>query len=86
MPSDQMVRYWQGKEENDETSVSEYIAATLKANMQALCDLAYDKERDEKVKQKFYHDQKDKERTSWYYLDWKKLTKYTFNGTDLFPM
>ena len=26
MPLDQMVRYWQGKEENDECSVSEYIA------------------------------------------------------------
>ena len=62
MPLDQMVRYWQGKEENDESSVSEYIA-TLKANMQVVRDLAYDKERDEKVKQKFYHDQKAKERT-----------------------
>ena len=57
MPLDQMVRYWQGKEENDESSVSEYIA-TLKANMQVVRDLAYDKERDEKVKQKFYHDKK----------------------------
>ena len=62
MPLDQMVRYWQGKEENDESSVSEYIA-TLKANMQIVRDLAHDKERDEKVKQKFYHDQKAKERT-----------------------
>ena len=59
---DQMIRYWQGKEENDESSVSEYIA-TLKANMQVVRDLAYDKERDEKMKQKFYHDQKAKERT-----------------------
>ena len=33
MSLDQMVRYWQGKEENDESSVSEYIA-TFKANMQ----------------------------------------------------
>ena len=41
-----MVRHWQGKEENDESSVSEYIA-TLKANMQEVRDLAYDKERDE---------------------------------------
>ena len=41
MPLDQMVRYWQGKEENDESSVSEYIA-TLKANMQVVRDLAYD--------------------------------------------
>ena len=32
MPLDQMVRYWQCKEENDESSVSEYIA-TLQANM-----------------------------------------------------
>ena len=47
---------------NDESSVSEYIA-TLKANMQVVRDLAYDKERDEKVKQKLYHDQKAKERT-----------------------
>ena len=59
---DQMVRYWQGKEENDESCVSEYIA-TPKANMQVVRDLAYDKERDEKMKQKFYHDQKIKERT-----------------------
>ena len=42
--------------------MSEYIA-TLKANMQVVRDLAYDKERDEKVKQKFYHDQMAKERT-----------------------
>ena len=35
MPLDQMVRYWQGKEENDESSVSEYIA-TLNANMQVV--------------------------------------------------
>ena len=31
--------------------------------MQVVQDLAYDKERDEKMKQKFYHDQKTKERT-----------------------
>ena len=37
MPLDQMVRYWQGKEENDGSSVSEYIA-TLKANMQVVRD------------------------------------------------
>ena len=37
MPLDQMVRYWQGKEENDESSVSEYIAI-LKENMQAVQD------------------------------------------------
>ena len=48
MPLDQMVRYCQGKEENDESSVSGYIA-TIKANMQVVRDLAYD--RDEKVKQ-----------------------------------
>ena len=35
MPLDQMVRYWQGKEENDESSVSEYIA-TLRASMQVV--------------------------------------------------
>ena len=62
MTLDQMVRYWQGKEENDESSVNESIV-TLKANMQVVRDLTYDKERDEKVKQKFYHDQKPKERT-----------------------
>ena len=50
MPLDQMVRYWQGKEENDKSNVSEYTK--LKANMQVVRDLAYDKERDEKVKRK----------------------------------
>ena len=59
--------------------------------MQVVRDLAYDKERDEKVKQKFYHDQKAKER-SFTVGDFvlvfrlKKLTNYTINGKDLFPL
>ena len=89
MPLDPMVRYWQGKEENDESSVSEHIA-TLKANIQVVRDLAYDKERDGKVKQKFYHDQKAKERTSTvgdFVLVFRlgKLTNYTINGAP-FPI
>ena len=55
MPLDQMVRYWKGKETNDETGVVDFIQ-TLKANMEVVRDLAYEREREEKEKQKYYHD------------------------------
>ena len=61
MPLDQMVRYWKGKETNDETGVVEFIQ-TLKANMEAVRDLAYERESEEKEKQKHYHDLTAKDR------------------------
>ena len=38
MPLDKMVRYWQGKEERNECSTTEYIA-TLKTNMKLVRDI-----------------------------------------------
>ena len=61
MPLDQMVRYWKGKETNDETGVVEFIQ-TLKANMEVVRDLAYERESEEKEKQKHYHDLTAKDR------------------------
>ena len=57
MPLDQMVRYWQGKEERNESSTTEFIA-TLKANMKLLRDMANEREIKEKAMQKVYHDRK----------------------------
>ena len=66
MPLDQMVRYWKGKgkgkEKENESGVTEYIQ-TLRANMQIIRDLAYEKEVEEKVKQKHNYDLKTKNRT-----------------------
>ena len=61
MPLDQMVRYWKGKETNDETGVVEFIQ-TLKANMEVVRDLAYERESEEKEKKKHYHDLTAKDR------------------------
>ena len=61
MPLEQMVRYWKGKETNDETGVVEFIQ-TLKANMEVVRDLAYERESEEKEKQKHYHDLTGKDR------------------------
>ena len=61
MPLDQMVRYWKGKETNNETGVVEFIQ-TLKANMEVVRDLAYERESEEKEKQKHYHDLTAKDR------------------------
>ena len=60
MPLDQLVRFWKGKEEDDSINVSEYVHM-LRANMELVRDLAYEKEKREKVKQKSYYDQKTKE-------------------------
>ena len=57
MPLDQMVRYWRGKEEQGQNTTIEFVE-TLKANMQVVRDLAYEKEIKEKESQKFYHDRK----------------------------
>ena len=57
MPLDQMVRYWRGKEEQGRNTTIEFVE-TLKANMQVVRDLAYEKEIKEKESQKFYHDRK----------------------------
>ena len=56
-PLDQMVRYWRGKEEQGQNTTIEFVE-TLKANMQVVRDLAYEKEIKEKESQKFYHDRK----------------------------
>ena len=49
MPLDQLVRYWKGKEEEDSSSMSGNIH-TLKANMEVVSDMAYEREKKEKVK------------------------------------
>ena len=55
MPLDQMVCYWKGKEEENESAVKEYVQ-TLRANMQVARDLAYEREVREKAKHKKYYD------------------------------
>ena len=62
MPFDQLVRFWKGKEGEDASSASEYVQ-TLQANIELVWDLAYEKERSKKVKQKGYYDQKARERS-----------------------
>ena len=57
MPLDQLVRFWKGKEGEDANSTSEYVQ-NLRANIELVQDLAYEKEMSEKVKQKGYYDQK----------------------------
>ena len=57
MPPDQMVRYWRGKEEQGQNTTIEFVE-TLKANIQVVRDLAYEKEIKEKESQKFSHDRK----------------------------
>ena len=56
-PLDQMVRYFQGKEQRNEYSTTEYIA-TLKANMKLVRDISNERVIKEKEMQKFYHDRK----------------------------
>ena len=60
MPLDQLVRYWRGKDEEDESSVSRYIH-TLRANIELVQELAYEREKGEKVKQKEHYDKKARE-------------------------
>ena len=62
MPLNQMVHYWKGKEKENKSGVTEYIQ-TLRVNMQIIRDLAYEKEVEEKVKQKQYYDLKTKDQT-----------------------
>ena len=49
MSLDQMVRYWRGMEEQGQNTTIEFVE-TLKANMQVVRDLAYEKEIKEKRK------------------------------------
>ena len=49
MTLDQLVRFWKGKEGEDASSTSEYVK-TLRANIELVRDLAYEKEMSEKVK------------------------------------
>ena len=51
MPSDQLLRYWKGKEKEYENSVSEYLH-TLEANMDLVREMANEREKKEKMKQK----------------------------------
>ena len=52
---------WKGKETNDETGVVGFIQ-TLKANMEVVRDLAYERESEEKEKKQHYHDLTAKDR------------------------
>ena len=61
MPLDQLVRYWKGMEEEDTSSVSGYMH-TLWANMELVQEMAFEREKGEKVKQKEQYDKKAKER------------------------
>ena len=54
------MHFWKGKEGEDASSASEYVQ-TLRANIELVRDLAYERERSEKVKQKGYYDQKARE-------------------------
>ena len=49
MPLDQLVHFWKGKEGEDASSASEYVQ-TLRANVELVRNLAYKKERSEKVR------------------------------------
>ena len=60
MPFDQLVRYWKGKEEKDTSSVSGYIH-TLRANIDLVREMAFEKEKGEKVKQKVQYNKKVRE-------------------------
>ena len=51
MPLNQLVRYLKGKEGEDARSTSECVQ-TLRANIELVLDLVYEKERSVKVKQK----------------------------------
>ena len=62
MPLDQMVHYWKGKEKENENGVTKYIK-TLRANMQIIRDLAYEKEMEEKFMQKHYYDLKTEDQS-----------------------
>ena len=57
MPLDELVQYWKGKEEEDCSSVSEYIHS-LRASMELVREMAYEREKGEKTKQKTYYNQK----------------------------
>ena len=57
MPLDELVQYWRGKEEEDCGSVSEYIHS-LRASMELVREMAYEREKGEKTKKKTYYDQK----------------------------
>ena len=57
MPLDQIVSYWQGKEERNECSTTEYIA-TLKVNLKLVRNMANGREIKKKERQKVYHEWK----------------------------
>ena len=57
MPLDELVQYWRGKEEEDCGSVSEYIHS-LRASMELVREMAYEREKGEKTKKKTYYGQK----------------------------
>ena len=61
MPLNQLIRYWKGKEEEDTSSVSGYIH-TLQANMELVREMAFEREKGEKVKQKEQYDKRARER------------------------
>ena len=54
-----MVCYWQGKEETDPSNMTNYVD-TLRANMEVVKYMTYQREREEKGKQNKYHDDRAK--------------------------
>ena len=57
MPTDQMVRFWKGKEETGQNTSTEFVE-TLKTNIEMIREMAYTNETNQKESQKYYHDRK----------------------------
>ena len=57
-----MAKYWKGKHPEDVSIVIEFVE-TLRAKMEVVRDLVYEKEKEGKDKQKYYHDSMAEERT-----------------------
>ena len=61
MPLDELVRFWKGKEVQNEMEITEHIEV-MRANMEVVRDIAQQNEEREKRAQKHYHDRKVVER------------------------
>ena len=61
MPLDEQVRFWKGKEVQNEMDITEHIEV-MRANMEVVRDFAQQNEEREKRAQKHYHDRKVVER------------------------
>ena len=70
MPLDKLVWYWKGKEKEDNSSVSEYIYS-LRASMKLVWEMAYEREKGEKTKQKLIMTRRPRyEPSKWVALFW----------------